>query len=133
MSKIEIKDPNKVVSTGAYSAGILIDGWLYISGQGPLDLRTGEVIASTIEEQTRLTLTHIGKILQAAGCTFDDVVKCTCHLAGIRDFDRFNEVYAGFFPGIRPARTTVLSVLWGGIKVEIDAIARVKGKRNEIS
>jgi len=58
-------------------------------------------------------------------------VKCTCHLSDIRDFERFNAVYAQFFPGVRPARTTVQSVLWGGIKVEIDAVTRVpqKGRR----
>lgn len=106
----------------------MVDGWLYISGQGPLDLKTGKVVEGTIEEQTRLTLTHIGKILEAAGCSFDDVVECTCHLRNIRDFDRFDSTYAQFSPGVRPARTTVESALWGGIKVEIDAIARVKEK-----
>ena len=127
MSKMEIKHPDKRVSTGAYSAGVLVDGWLYVSGQGPLDLATGNVVQGSIEEQTRLTLSHIGKVLEAGGCTFDDVVKCTCHLADINDFDRFNHVYAEFFTGLRPARTTVQSVLWGGIKVEIDAVARRKG------
>ena len=128
MEKVEIKHPDKKASTGAYSAGVCVDGWLYVSGQGPLNLATSEVVAGTIEEQTRLTLNHIGKILEAAGCTFDDVVKCACHLQDIRDFDRFNAVYAEFFRGVRPARTTVQSVLWGGIKVEIDAIARVPTK-----
>src|SRR5437763_1559434 len=70
-------------------------------------------------------MSHIGKILERAGCSFDDVVKCTCHLVKIEDFDRFDAVYAEFFPGVKPARTTVQSVLGGGIKVEIDAIARV--------
>lgn len=125
MAKTEIKHPDKQVSTGAYSAGVLMDGWLYVSGQGPLDLKTGQVVRGTIEEETRLTLEHVGKVLKAAGCTFDDVVKCTCHLLDINDFDRFNAVYAEFFPNIKPARTTVQSVLGMGIKVEIDAIAKV--------
>ena len=124
MPKTEILHPDKKISTGAYSAGVLIDGWLYISGQGPLDLATGEVKRGTIEEETRLTLQHIGKILEAAGMTYDDVVKCTCHLSDINDFTRFNAVYRGFFAGILPARTTVQSILGDGIKVEIDAIAR---------
>ena len=128
MSKVEIKHPEKFADTGAYSAGVLVDGWLYISGQGSLDLRTGEVKRGAIEEETRLTLAHIGRILEVAGCTFEDVVKCTCHLADINDFDRFNRVYAEFFPGVSPARTTVQSVLGDGIKVEIDAIARVSRK-----
>lgn len=125
-TKTEVHHPDKAVSTGAYSAGVAIDGWLFISGQGPLDMKTGEVVSGTIEEETRLTLSHIGAILQAAGCTFNDVVKCACHLADIRDFGRFNATYAEFFKGVRPARTTVQSVLGGGIKVEIDAIARLK-------
>jgi 2-iminobutanoate/2-iminopropanoate deaminase len=126
MPKTEIKHPDKQVSTGAYSAGVLVDGWLYVSGQGPLDMKTGQIVEGTVEEQTRLTLTHVGKVLQAAGLSFEDVVKCTCHLSDIKDFDSFNGVYAEFFKGVRPARTTVQSVLWGGIKVEIDAIARAK-------
>jgi 2-iminobutanoate/2-iminopropanoate deaminase len=125
MKKTEIKHPDKKVSTGAYSAGVLVDGWLYISGQGPLDLVSGEIVQGTIEEQTKLTLEHIGKILAEAGGAFEHVVKCTCHLSDINDFDQFNSVYATFFPGIRPARTTVQSTLWGGIKVEIDAVARI--------
>ncbi len=125
MPKTGIKHPDRAASTGAYTDGVLLEDWLYISGQGPLDLKTGTVVSGSIEEETRLTMSHIGKILEAAGCTFDDVVKCTCHLADIRDFDAFNRVYAGFFKGVRPARTTVQSVLGDGIKVEIDAVARV--------
>jgi 2-iminobutanoate/2-iminopropanoate deaminase len=124
MAKREIKHPDKLVSTGSYSAGIQLDNWLFISGQGPLNLRTGEVVRGSIEDETRLTLSHIGKILEAAGYSFEDVVKCTCHLADIRDFDGFDRVYSEFFSGVRPARTTVQSVLWNGIKVEIDAIAQ---------
>ncbi len=125
MPKTEIKHPDKAAHTGSYSAGVLIDGWLYISGQGPLDLKTGVTQSGSIEDETRLTLSHIGKILEAGGCSFEDVVKCTCHLANIADFRRFDAVYAEFFPGVKPTRTTVQSLLGGGIKVEIDAIARV--------
>ena len=127
MDKREVKHPARAASTGAYSDGVILDGWLYVSGQGPLDLGTGRVVSGDIEAETRLTLENIGRILEAAGCSFEDVVKCTCHLADILDFDRFNRVYAEFFPGIRPARTTVQSGLGDGIKVEIDAIARVHG------
>ena len=128
MNKIEIKHPDKSVNTGAYSAGILVDGWLYISGQGPLDLATGEVIRGTIEEETLLTLLHIKKIAEAAGGGIDDIVKCTVHLSDINDFEKYNAAYASFFPGIKPARTTVQSVLFDGIKIEIDAIAKI-GKK----
>lgn len=125
MSKIEIKHPDKLVSTGAYSAGILVDGWLYISGQGPLNLSTGEVIHGTIEEETLLTLSHIKKITEAAGGSIDGIVKCTVHLSDINDFEKYNAAYTSFFPGTKPARTTVQSVLSDGIKIEIDAIARI--------
>jgi len=124
MPKQEIQHPAKRVSTGAYSSGVLIDGWLYVSGQGPIDMATGEVLHGTIEEETRLTLQHIGAILAQAGMSFADVVKCTVHLADISEFPRYNEVYRSFFSGVLPARTTVQSVLGGGMKIEIDAIAR---------
>ncbi len=131
MPKTEILHPDKKASTGAYSAGVLIDGWLFVSGQGPLDLATGAVSHGTIEDETRLTLRHVGKVLEASGMTFDDVVKCTCHLADIHDFARFNQVYREFFSGILPARTTVQSGLGDGIKVEIDAIARKAQEPNQ--
>jgi 2-iminobutanoate/2-iminopropanoate deaminase len=129
MRKQEVKHPDKAVSTGAYSAGIVLDGWLYGSGHVSEDLRTGELIAGTTGEQTRVALVHIGKVLVAAGASFDDVVKCTCHLADIRDFDQFNAAYAEFFTPPMPARTTVQSGLPDGIRVEIDAIARIPDRR----
>ena len=125
MKKLEIKHPDKKADTGAYSAGVLIDGWLFISGQGPLDLATGNVVSGTIEEETMLTLSHIKKILEAAGGKVEDIVKCTVHLRDINDFERYNAAYSSFFPGVKPARTTVQSVLSDGIKIEIDAIARI--------
>src|SRR5580692_1848895 len=79
MQNDRIIHPERKVATGAYSDGVLCDGWLYISGQGAVDLNTGEIIAESIEEQVRVTMKNIGKILVAAGCTFDDLVKCTCH------------------------------------------------------
>ena len=97
---------------------------LYVSGQCPLDLATGTVGGGSIEDQTRMTLSHVGKILDAGGCSLEDVVKCTCHLADIEDFDCFNRVYEESFRGMRPAWTTIQSVLWGGLTVEIDAVAR---------
>jgi 2-iminobutanoate/2-iminopropanoate deaminase len=123
--KREIKHPDKLVHTGSYSAGVECDGWLFVSGHAAQNMATGEVAHGTIEEETRITLSHIGSVLAQAGCTFEDVVKCTCHLKDINDFDRFDKTYREFFTGVKPARTTVQSVLWGGIKVEIDAIARL--------
>lgn len=124
--KYQVKDPIRKVSTGGYSAGILCDGWLYVSGQGPVDPATGRIVPGTIEEEVVLTLANVERILAAAGCTRQSVVKSTCHLADIRDFERFDQAYRKFFTGIRPARTTVESGL-DGIKVEIDVVARVEG------
>lgn len=126
MTKKEIKHPDKEKSTGAYSAAVEMDGWVYLSGQGPVDPKTAQPVRGTIEEETTLTLKHVQKILQAAGCSLDDVVKCSVHLADMNDFDRYNAVYRTFFKDVPvlPARTTVQSVLWNGIQVEIDCIAR---------
>ena len=129
MAKREVKHPDKTSDTGPYSAGIISDNLLFVSGQAAIDLKTGQVVRGTIEEETRLTLEHVGKVLKAGGCTFDDVLKSTVHLLDIKDFDRFNKVYVEFFKGVRPARTTVQSVLWNGIKVEIDVVARVPASK----
>jgi 2-iminobutanoate/2-iminopropanoate deaminase len=125
MAFVQVKNPNKKANTGAYSDGLIIDGWLYVSGQGPIDMQTGAAVSGTIEEEVRLTLQNMGDVLQAAGCTYADVVRCTAHLIDIADFGRFNTVYQEFFKGILPTRTTVQSMLGLGIRVEIDCIARV--------
>jgi len=126
MIKKEIVHPEKTdknFSTGAYSAGVLVGNWLYVSGQGPINFRTGKYELGEIEEETRLTMHNVAKICEAAGATLENVVKCTVHLRDINDFDRYNTVYAGYFPNVKPARTTVQSVLGEGIKIEIDAVA----------
>jgi 2-iminobutanoate/2-iminopropanoate deaminase len=125
MVLIQVKNPKKKADTGAYSDGLIVDGWLYVSGQGPIDLETGLAVSGTIEEEVRLTLRNMGDVLTAGGCTYADVVKCTVHLTDIENFARFNAVYQEFFKGILPTRTTVESMLGLGIKVEIDAIARI--------
>ena len=126
MIKKEIVHPEKAdknFSTGAYSAGVVLENWLYVSGQGPINFKTGKYELGDIEEETRLTMHNIRMICEAAGCALENVVKCTVHLRDINDFDRYNAIYASFFPGIKPARTTVQSVLGEGIKIEVDAVA----------
>ena len=127
MNKTKINHPQRDAAfvTGAYSDAVLIDGLLFISGQASVDFQTSKFILGTIEEETHRTLENIRSILEAAGATMENVVKCTVHLSDIKEFDRYNEVYATYFPGIKPARTTVQSVLAEGIKVEIDCIAVV--------
>ena len=127
MSKIKVNHPDRdpAFVTGAYSDGVIVDGFLFVSGQAPVDFKTSKFILGTIEEETTLTLNNIEAIIEAAGGSMDDVVKCTVHLSDINEFDRYNKVYATYFPGIKPARTTVQSVLAEGIKVEIDCIAKI--------
>lgn len=118
-----LRNPDFV--TGAYSDAIIIDNLIFVSGQAAVDFSTSKFVLGTIEEETTLTLNNIKAILEKAGVSMDDIVKCTVHLSDINDFDRYNKVYASFFQGIKPARTTVQSVLAEGIKVEIDAIAKL--------
>jgi len=123
--KKEIVHPDKKFTYGLFSAGIACDGWLFISGYGPLDMATGKLVPGTIEEETALTLSHIGKVLAEAGATPADVVKCTCSLSDMADFPGFNRAYGEFFPPPRPARATVGAKLMKGIEVEIEAIAKI--------
>jgi 2-iminobutanoate/2-iminopropanoate deaminase len=127
MSKIKIMHPDRDLNfvTGAYSDGVLVDGFLFVSGQASVDFKTSAFVLGSIEEETTRTLDNIKAIIENAGATIDDVVKCTVHLADIKDFDQYNKIYAGYFTGIKPARTTVQSVLAENIKVEIDAIVKM--------
>lgn len=126
MSKKEIRHPDKEKSTGAYSSAVEIDGWVYVSGIGPVDPKTAQPVRGSVADETRYVLEQMDKILRAAGCTRHDVVKCTAHLADIEDFDQYNATYKEYFKDVAvlPARTTVESVLWNQIKVEIDCVAR---------
>lgn len=128
-SKIKIIHPDRDANftTGAYSDGVLVGGFLFVSGQASVDFKTSAFVLGTIEEETTRTLDNIKAIIEKAGATMDDVVKCTVHLSDIKDFDRYNKIYASYFTGIKPARTTVQSVLAENIKVEIDAIVKMPG------
>lgn len=125
MKKIIHPDRNPDFVTGAYSDAVAVDGFLFVSGQAAVDFKTSAFVLGTIEEETHRTLGNIKAIIEAAGATMENVVKCTVHLADINEFDRYNQVYARYFPGIKPARTTVQSVLAERIKVEIDCIVKL--------
>lgn len=124
MSKKEIFfTPKAPHPKGPYSQAIIHDGILYISGQGPVDPATGNIIRGTIEEETRATLNNIKAITEAAGFRMQDTIKVTCFLSDINDFEKFNKVYAEFFPEDPPVRSTLQAGrLPLDIKVEIDAI-----------
>jgi len=127
MDKIQVNHPDRDPSfvTGAYSDGVIMDGFLFVSGQASVDFKTSQFVLGTIEEETTRTLDNIKAIIEAAGTTMDRIVKSTVHLSDIKEFDRYNKVYASYFQGVKPARTTVQSVLAEGIKVEIDCIVKI--------
>jgi 3-hydroxybutyryl-CoA dehydrogenase len=110
-------------AVGTYSPGIAVGDMMFVSGQGPIDPVAKAVRLGSIEDETRLTLSNVQRVLNEADCTMADVVKTTVHLRDIADFARFNAVYQSFFAPPYPARTTVQSGLDHGISVEIDAIA----------
>ena len=114
-------------AVGPYSQAIASNGIIYTSGQIPVNPATGKVEATTIEEQTEQVMENLHIVLAQGGVAFDRVVKTTCFLADMNDFEAFNRVYAKYFPENPPARSCVeVSTLPMGIKLEIEAIA-VKG------
>ena len=119
---------------GPYSQAIVADGWVFCSGQIPLDPASGELVGAghhpDIRLQARQVMRNLGAVLEAAGATFGDVVKTTIFLADMGDFAAVNEVYGAFFPERPPARATVqVAGLPRGALIEIDAVARLGGPR----
>ena len=124
MPKKLIAIPNGPRPGGAYSPCLRAGDFIFVAGQGPVNPAPGQTVGDTIEEQTRQTLENIKAILEAAGASMADVVKSTVHLSDLNLFQRYNAVYAEYFPEPRPVRTTVGSQLLG-FMVEIDVIAYV--------
>ena len=111
---------------GPYSQAIKAGGFLFVSGQIPIDPSTGAVIQGGIADQTRRVLDNLRAILHAAGTSFESVVKTTVYLADMTDFAAMNEVYGTYFQTPAPARATVQAArLPRDVKVEIDLIAVV--------
>jgi len=110
---------------GPYSPAIRANGLLFISGQIPLNPETGKLVTDSIQNEVRQTLENIKVVVESAGSTMDNALKCTVYLRNFQDFQSMNEVYATYFPGdIPPTRTTVeVSSLAKGVNVEIDMIA----------
>ena len=107
-----------------YSPVVRSGDHVYTAGQVAFDA-TGTLVAGGTGEQTRQVLANLEACLGAAGCTFDDVVKVNVFLVDLADFDEFNEVYRAAFTEPYPVRTTVQAGLPGGIRVEIEAVARL--------
>ena len=108
---------------GPYSQGVFAGGFLFLSGSIPLIAESGEVVAGSVAEQTEQVMQNISALLSAAGLSFDNVVKTTCFLTDMADFQAFNGVYAKYFI-TKPARSTVAAAgLPRGVKVEVEVIA----------
>jgi 2-iminobutanoate/2-iminopropanoate deaminase len=111
---------------GPYSQAVRSGGYVFCSGQVSLDPETGELVGGSVGDQTRRAMDNLGAVLQAAGVSFDAVVKLTAYLTDINDFAEFNEVYASYFGSDPPARATVgVASLPKGAKVEVECVAEV--------
>jgi 2-iminobutanoate/2-iminopropanoate deaminase len=112
---------------GPYSQAVAAGGFLFCSGQIPIDPATGELVQGTIEDQTRQVLRNLGGVLEAGGSSYDDVVKATVFLQDMNDFSRMNAIYGEFFKAPHPARAAVQAArLPRDVRIEIEAIALVK-------
>lgn len=133
MSRRPIRTTAAPAAIGPYSQAVLADGWLWLSGQIALDADSGELVGSgddadAARAQTVKVLANLDAVLDAAGASRNDVVKCTVFLADMDHFGAVNEVYARYFIGdAPPARACVeVSRLPKDVLVEIDCVARIR-------
>ncbi len=123
---VQIHTDHAPAAIGPYSQAIVTDGWVFCSGQIPLDPDTMELIGGTIDEQTDRALSNLSEVLQAAGSSLQHVVKTTVFLADMNDFAAMNKVYEQHFGEHRPARAAVqAAALPKFCDVEIECIARL--------
>ena len=121
----EIRTDRAPVPGGPYSQGVVAGGFVFVSGQRPVDPATGS-IPGGVEAQSERVMKNLAAVLDAADSSLAGVVKVTAHLSDLGDFATFNKVYARFFNPPYPARTTVGSQL-RGVLVEVDVIAVKRG------
>lgn len=121
-----IKTEKAPAAAGPWSAGWRTGDFIYVAGQGPIDPKSGQVTGSTIEEQTKRTLSNVLAILEAEGASMADVVKVQVILTDMANFKGMNDVYTTFFHEPYPARMTYgASLVKPTMLVEIDAVAYV--------
>ena len=110
---------------GPYSQAVTVEGWLFASGQIPLDPATGELVTGSVADQTDQVFKNLAAVLAEGGASLSSVVKTTVYLVDMGTFTEMNEAYARHFGDHRPARATVeVAALPKGVDVEIDVIAR---------
>jgi 2-iminobutanoate/2-iminopropanoate deaminase len=114
---------------GPYSQAVRAGDWMFLSGQIPLNPKTGELVTGSIEAATVQVMENLKAVLKQAGLTFDHVVKTTIYLIDLNDFASVNATYGRYFPENPPARATVqVAALPRGVAVEIEAIAIASSK-----
>jgi 2-iminobutanoate/2-iminopropanoate deaminase len=119
-----ISTPFAPAAIGPYSQAVVAGGFIFLSGQIPLDPKTGELVTGDIRLETERVLDNLQAVLIAANASFDQIVRTTIFLTNLGDFQVVNEIYGARFKGTPPARATVqVSALPRGCRVEIDAIA----------
>jgi 2-iminobutanoate/2-iminopropanoate deaminase len=124
MTRRAVSTGNAPGAVGPYSQAITTDTFVFCSGQVGIDPATGNLVEGGLEAQADQVLRNLAAVLDAAGCTWADVVKTTCFLADINDFTAFNAVYSRFITDPPPARSTfAVAALPKGARVEIEAIA----------
>ena len=124
MERTAIRTDGAPKAIGPYEQAIRVDGWVFTAGQIPLDPKTGNLVEGGIAPQTRQALENLKAVLAAAGSSLERVVKATVFLKNMSDFPAMNEVYAEYFGGSKPARSTVaVAELPRGALVEIDLTA----------
>lgn len=122
--KQEIITANAPEAIGPYSQGIIANGFVFASGQIPLDPSTGELNIGSVEEQAHLALTNLKAVIEASGSSMDLVVKCTVFLQNMDDYGAVNAIYGEYFKSPYPARAAIqVARLPKDVKVEIEAIA----------
>ncbi len=127
MPKEIVRTDTAPTPVGPYSQGVRAGNLFFVAGQGCMNPATGQMARESIESETRQVLENVRAILGAAGLTLAQVVKTTCYLADMNDFQAFNAVYATYFTEQPPARTTIQAGrLPGDIRVEVEAIALVE-------
>lgn len=124
--KTVVQTDNAPKAVGPYSQAIVMNGFLFVSGQIPIDPQSGEVSGSDVSSQAELVIRNLLAIIEAAGADAQNIVKCTCFLASMDDFATFNQVYEKHFGDIAPARECVaVKTLPKNVLVEISAICGV--------
>ena len=121
--KEKIETQKAPAAIGPYAQGVMVEGFLFASGQLPVNPDTGLLAGATIEEQAEQSMKNVGAVLEAAGMTYENVVKTTCFLSDMGNFAAFNEVYCRYFTG-KPARSCVaVREIPKGALCEVEVIA----------